>query len=53
MSIVGVGDYYGNGTSDILWRNPTNGEVGMWQMSGGVPTWHDLGASTASYHIVT
>jgi hypothetical protein len=33
-SVAGVGDYNGDGTSDILWRN-TNGTVAVWQMQNG------------------
>ena len=29
-------DFYGNGTSDLLWRNSTTGQVFMMPMSGGV-----------------
>ena len=32
--IAGVGDFNGNGTSDILWRNTTSGEVYLWLMNG-------------------
>ena len=40
--IVGTGDFNGDGKTDILWRctdgtmaNCTNGEVSIWEMSGG------------------
>lgn len=33
-SVAGVGDFDGNGTSDILWRNSTTGQVYLWFMSG-------------------
>ncbi len=33
-TIAGVGDFDGSGTSDILWRNSTSGEVYIWLMSG-------------------
>ena len=32
-SIVGTGDFNGDGKTDILWRN-TNGDVAIWQMNG-------------------
>ena len=32
-SIVGTGDFNGDGKGDILWRN-TNGDVAMWLMNG-------------------
>jgi len=33
-AIQGIGDFDGNGTSDILWQNTTSGEVYLWLMSG-------------------
>jgi hypothetical protein len=33
--VVGVGDFNGDGRSDILWRH-TNGQVAIWHMAGGV-----------------
>jgi hypothetical protein len=33
--VVGVGDFTGNGTSDILWQNPTTSNVDEWQLSNG------------------
>ena len=35
-TIVGSGDFNGNGTDDILWRN-TNGTVSIWLMNGAAP----------------
>jgi len=32
-SIVGVGDFYGEGYDDILWRD-TAGDIGIWHMNG-------------------
>jgi subtilase family serine protease len=34
-SIRGTGDFDGNGTSDILWSQPTTGATALWLMSGG------------------
>ncbi len=34
-NVVGVGDFTGNGTSDILWQNPTSGDVDEWQIADG------------------
>jgi hypothetical protein len=28
--VVGIGDFTGNRTSDILWQNPTTGDVDEW-----------------------
>ena len=33
--VKGVGDFDGDGRSDILWRH-TNGQVAIWHMAGGV-----------------
>ena len=32
-----MGDYTGNGTDDILWRNSGTGQTVEWLMSGGAP----------------
>ena len=34
-SVTGVGDFNGDGTSDIIWRNSAAGLVDQWQMKGG------------------
>jgi hypothetical protein len=34
-TVVGTGDFDGNGYADILWRNFDTGEVGIWLMSNG------------------
>jgi len=33
-SITGVGDFDGDGKSDILWRNGATGEISIWFMNG-------------------
>jgi hypothetical protein len=33
--VVGVGDFNGDGTSDILWRNTATGEMAVWLLRGG------------------
>ncbi len=38
---VGTGDYNGDGTSDVLWRNTAIGEVDTWVVSNG----HIVGGS--------
>jgi hypothetical protein len=35
--IAGTGDFNGNGTTDILWHNPTSGDVGQYVMNNGQP----------------
>jgi hypothetical protein len=33
--VAGIGDFNHDGTSDILWRNPTTGQVEEWRMKDG------------------
>jgi hypothetical protein len=33
-SIVGTGDFNGDGYADILWRNTTTGDLAIWEMNG-------------------
>jgi hypothetical protein len=35
FSVVGVGDFNGDGTSDILWQNTSTGQVDEWTMKNG------------------
>ena len=44
-SVVGVGDFNGDGMADILWRNTTNGNVAIWLMNGTTLT----NANTATF----
>jgi hypothetical protein len=50
--VAGIADYYGNGTDDILWRNPTTGDIGIWQMNNGQATSHDLGIASLTVNPV-
>ena len=50
--MVGVGDFNGDGTSDILYRNNTTGDSGFYQMSNGSPSWHPIGSSSTAYTVV-
>jgi hypothetical protein len=43
--LAGIGDYTGNGTSDVAWRNTTTGQVQTWlisndQVTGGSAIGH-------------
>ena len=57
-NIVGIGDFYGvgsgqGGTSDILFRNDTTGDMGFFTVTNGVlGAWHGLGATSAAYTVV-
>jgi len=33
-TVSGVGDYDGNGKSDLLWRNASTGDIAIWLMDG-------------------
>ena len=51
--IAGIADLNGDGTDDILWRNPSTGELDDWQMNNG--NWSrsvDLGSRTPDWQIV-
>jgi hypothetical protein len=52
--VVGlVGDFYGSGTDDILFRNSTTGDIGFYAMSNGAVTgWHDIGIANTAYSVV-
>jgi len=50
--IDAVGDFNGDGTSDILWRNDS-GAVGIWEMhNGAVQSYVNLSSPPTSWHIV-
>jgi hypothetical protein len=44
-------DFIGDGTSDVLWYNATDGSVGDWLMSNGQPQWQFLSGSLTSWQI--
>jgi len=33
-TIVGVGDFEGDGKNDVLWRNTSDGDTEIWLMNG-------------------
>jgi hypothetical protein len=37
-NVVGIGDFDGNGSTDLLWRNSATGAVAIWFLSNGVVT---------------
>ncbi len=50
--IQGVGDFDGNGKSDILWRNSTTGDVYIWLMNGtAIASQGDLGVISSDWVI--
>jgi hypothetical protein len=52
--VVAVGDYFGNGTSDILFRNNSTGDTWFEAISNGASAgWHQVGGSSISYTVKT
>ncbi|MGZ3273090.1 MAG: beta strand repeat-containing protein [Caulobacteraceae bacterium] len=51
-AIAGTGDFNGDGTSDIIFRDPATGDWGLAAMnrSGGF-SWRDIGVTSAAYAI--
>lgn len=52
--VAGVADFDGDGSADVLWRNPTTGRVDEWHMANG--TWAgsiDLGSRGPEWQIVS
>jgi len=50
--IAGTGDFDGNGTTDVIWRNPTTGQIDEWHMVNG--NWGgsiDLGTHGPDYQV--
>jgi hypothetical protein len=60
-SVKAVGDYLGNGTSDILLYQASNGDTGYYAIKNFAldvspithSAWHDIGTFPTSYHIVS
>jgi probable HAF family extracellular repeat protein len=47
-------DFYGTGTSDILFRNDASGDTGFYLISNGANVgWNDVGASSTAYSAVS
>jgi hypothetical protein len=45
-SIVGTGDFNGDGLADILWQD-TSGNIAMWYMNGTAVSQHVAAGSTS------
>ena len=51
---MAVGDYFGNGTDDILFRNNSTGDTWFEAISNGsLNGWHQVGGSNTSYTVKT
>ncbi len=52
FKVAGIGDFDGDGTSDVLWRNPTTGQVDTWRLVNG--NWAastDLGSRGTDWNV--
>jgi hypothetical protein len=48
-TVAAVGDYFGNGTSDILFRNNSTGDTWLEAISNGAAAgWHQVGGSNTN-----
>lgn len=45
-SVIGIGDFDGDGRADILWRHP-QGKLTIWHMTGGLRTGETIPAASA------
>jgi len=53
-AVVGVGDYFANGTQDILFRNNSTGDTWFEAIANGsFNGWHQIGGSNTSYTVKT
>ena len=51
--IESLGDFLGNGHTDILWRNSVSGGAYLWSMSDNtIVGQNDLGNPGAEWHII-
>ena len=51
--MVGVGDYFGNGTDDILFRNNSTGDTWFEAISNAPASWNHIGGSSTSFTVKT
>jgi hypothetical protein len=49
--VAAIGDYFGSGTDDILFRNNSTGETWFEAISNGA--WHQVGGSNTSFTVKT
>ena len=53
LDLITTFDFYGSGTSDVLWFNNATGDTGFWSLgsNGAVTGWHDLGTAGSGYSV--
>jgi hypothetical protein len=52
--VVAIGDYFGNGTEDILFRNNSTGDTWFEAISSGASAgWNQIGGSNTGYTVRT
>jgi hypothetical protein len=49
--VRGIGDFNGDGKSDVLWQND-NGGVALWQMNGNQFTGLGVASMPADWHLI-
>jgi VCBS repeat-containing protein len=45
-------DFNADGSSDILWRNSSTGDIGAWQIANGAASWLPLGSATGDWQVL-
>jgi ELWxxDGT repeat protein len=51
-SVAGTGDFYGTGTTDILYRSNSSGDTWIEAMSNGAfASWNQIGGSNTTYRV--
>jgi VCBS repeat-containing protein len=45
-------DFNADGSSDILWRNATTGDVGAWEIANGAASWLPLGNASSEWQVL-
>ncbi len=51
--MAGVGDFNGDGRSDVLLENSTNGIVGAWEITNNTPSWVYFSAEATGWHVTS
>ena len=49
--MAGVGDFNGDGASDVLLENPSTGQIGAWLINNYLPSWVGFSTEAASWHV--